>query len=911
MKRLVLTLAISLAFTLGGIAQSVSFDFEDGTLQGWTTLDADGDGHCWEPSIGGMGYNSNGMVMAYSMDYATGDSLTPNEYLVSPRLVLKEDWAVTNFWVCALDEIYCAEHFGVAISTTVNDDPLAFTLLQEWTLTAKDAGNRQGNWYEFTVDLSDYAGQEAYVAIRHHYCSGQSAICVDDIEIDGAIPAAPGSEWFDFSAVCETGQTLYYIITDEEQKTVKVTHPNQPLYPTGFWWEGCEMPQGTLNLPSTVIYEGETYTVTAIDDNAFFECDGLTGTLVIPGSITDVGDHSFYACTGLQAVELQEGVTTIWHRAFQSCSGIASITLPNTVTTIFHEAFSDCSSLTSLYIPASLTTVYASVFTLEPSMESITVDENNPRFYSENNAIITRDDSTLFVGCKTTVIPDYIVAIGENAFNGCGDGGDLVIPNSVRTIGDYAFRYSHFSGALTLSDSLTTIGAFAFANSDFSGSLIIPNSVTNIGTRAFEYCHNLTGELKISESLSTINHAVFSESAFTGTLVIPNSVTSIHNMAFDHCLFSDLDMGNGVTHLYGAAFSDCVNFTGVLRIPASVAHIENYVFRNTRFSEIYSCNPTPPELDQYTFAGYGAVYFYDPNIPIHVPVGSKEVYQNATYWDYFQNFIEDITPREWYYEIQNENGSITYQYMYQAGDTIVQDEPTHILVKINTLYDKGLHEEVTHEYVFERDGKLYWWNKTLEEFTVLYDFSAEEGDEWEIKVGTESLDMHVDAVEYIEYEGRTYRVMRVSDPEGLFSGDIVCGIGHLASFFPERLMGNGDGIRVEGMRCYWSEGELVFKYGDEDCDAIYSEVHGIEEGGPSTGSGTLTIYPNPTDGVLFVETRLIASLPAAYRITNLMGQTIMAGQITAETQQIDVATLPKGMYFITVGDETRKFVVNK
>ena len=169
---------------------------------------------------------------------------------------------------------------------------------------------------------------------------------------------------FDFSAVCETGQTLYYLITDGEQKTVKVTHPNQPLYPTGFWWEGYEMPQGTMSLPPTVIYEGETYTVTAIDDCAFFECDGLTGTLVIPGSITDVGDHSFYACTGLQAVELQEGVTTIWHRAFQSCSGIASITLPNTVTTIFHEAFSDCSSLTSLYIPASLTTVYASVFTL-------------------------------------------------------------------------------------------------------------------------------------------------------------------------------------------------------------------------------------------------------------------------------------------------------------------------------------------------------------------------------------------------------------------------------------------------------------------------------------------------------------------------------------------------------------------
>ena len=268
-------------------------------------------------------------------------------------------------------------------------------------------------------------------------------------------------------------------------------------------------------------------------------------------------------------------------------------------------------------------------------------------------------------------------------------------------------------------------------------------------------------------------------------------------------------------------------------------------------------------------------------------------------------------PREWYYEIQNENGSITYQYLYQAGDTIINDEPTHILVKINTLYDKDLHQDVSHEYVYERDGKLYWWNKTLEEFTVLYDFGAQEGDSWVIKVGTETLTMHVDAVEETEYEGRTYRMLRVSDPEDLFSGNIVCGIGHLTSFFPERLMDNGDGIRVEGMRCYWNEGGLVFKYGDEDCDAVYSEVHGVEEDGPSTGSGDLTVYPNPTNGVLFVQTLHATSLPAeTYRITNLMGQTLLAGQITNENQQINVSSLPQGMYFITIAGETRKFVVN-
>ena len=266
---------------------------------------------------------------------------------------------------------------------------------------------------------------------------------------------------------------------------------------------------------------------------------------------------------------------------------------------------------------------------------------------------------------------------------------------------------------------------------------------------------------------------------------------------------------------------------------------------------------------------------------------------------------------EWYYEIQNEDGSITYQHLEYASDTTVNDKEVKIIIRTNTLYDKGRSEEKTREYIYEDFGKVYWWNETRQDFTLLYDLGAQIGDEWTIWVGTESITMHVDTVEQYEYEGTTYRMLRVSDANGLFSGEILSGIGHLTSFFPERLMTRGEKYRVEGIRCYWREGDLVFKYGDRDCDEVYEQYHfGIEEDGPSTGSGTLTVYPNPTDGVLFVETHGRASLSnQTYRITNLMGQTLMSGQITAETQQIDVSNLPEGMYFISVGDMTRKFVV--
>lgn len=70
------------------------------------------------------------------------------------------------------------------------------------------------------------------------------------------------------------------------------------------------------------------------------------------------------------------------------------------------------------------------------------------------------------------------------------------------------------------------------------------------------------------------------------------------------------------------------------------------------------------------------------------------------------------------------------------------------------------------------------------------------------------------------------------------------------------------------------------------------------------------IYPNPTNGVLFIETRHGASLQnQTYRITNLMGQTLQSGHIAGDHQQLDVSALPVGMYLLTVDGTTQKFIV--
>ena len=110
----------------------------------------------------------------------------------------------------------------------------------------------------------------------------------------------------------------------------------------------------------------------------------------------------------------------------------------------------------------------------------------------------------------------------------------------------------------------------------------------------------------------------------------------------------------------------------------------------------------------------------------------------------------------------------------------------------------------------------------------------------------------------------------------------------------------------------WKNFEKQFQI--KDCDAINDACvsewnQGIDE---PINNAMFAVYPNPASGVVFVRLPQCDNPTTGqteYRITNLMGQTLLQGSINAENQQIDIANLPAGMYFISVDGETVKFVV--
>ena len=171
------------------------YSFSDGTLGVWTTIDADGDGYNWYvPPFEGRDGTEGTLAASQSYDNPTYTALTPDNYLVSPKMALGGS---ITFYAKGQDASYAREHFGVAVSTSGNTDASDFTTIAEWTATE--------DWVEYTVDLSDYAEQEGYVAIRHFGVTDEFMLDVDDItlytstELSGTDTPIEYSEWV-FSA---------------------------------------------------------------------------------------------------------------------------------------------------------------------------------------------------------------------------------------------------------------------------------------------------------------------------------------------------------------------------------------------------------------------------------------------------------------------------------------------------------------------------------------------------------------------------------------------------------------------------------------------------------------------------------------------------------------------------------------
>jgi hypothetical protein len=201
---------------------------------------------------------------------------------------------------------------------------------------------------------------------------------------------------YDFSAV-NNGQTIYYNITSSTSPlTVAVTHGDQKWYSY----------QGNVVVPDTVSYNGNTYTVTAIGDEAFKLCPALT-SITIPHSVTTIRKNAFIMCYHLTSVTIPHSVAVIGESAFEACYGLTSMTVGSSVTTIDKGAFASCRSLTSITIPHSVATIGNGAFAYCTSLTEIHVKTTTPPQIDANTFEEVPADISVYVCGK---VEDYKTA---------------------------------------------------------------------------------------------------------------------------------------------------------------------------------------------------------------------------------------------------------------------------------------------------------------------------------------------------------------------------------------------------------------------------------------------------------------------------------------------------------------------
>ena len=191
----------------------------------------------------------------------------------------------------------------------------------------------------------------------------------------------------------------------------------------------------------------------------------------------------------IQAVTIEDGVSSVGETAFSGCNKMTHVTLPKSVTTIREGAFAGCNKMTHVTLPADA----------------------------------------------------KLDTIGKDAFIRCTALTSISLPKSTTTIEDRAFDSCEALTSVTLpaDGKLQTIGMNAFGGCVKLKSITIPHSVTKIEGSAFTNCAALTSvTLPDNAQFTKIENGVFQYCKALERITLPKSVTMIGGDAFKHCIYN-------------------------------------------------------------------------------------------------------------------------------------------------------------------------------------------------------------------------------------------------------------------------------------------------------------------------------------------------------------------------------------
>ena len=249
---------------------------------------------------------------------------------------------------------------------------------------------------------------------------------------------------YNFSAVCESGQTLYYTILNNQSNRAIVDRGDD-IYISG-----------DVIVPLTVEHNGTVYTVYGIGEHAFIG-DTLLNSIVLSDSIRYIQDGAFFKCSNLRHTSLGANIQSIGNSVFSRCSKLESIDFSDALFSIGDRAFSNC-AFQSISIPNSVVEMGEAVFSNCSSLREIILPD------SLSWGITT----SMFENCtnlQSVELPNFVSEIGSHAFENCSSLESIELSTMIDGIGSYAFSgCSGLTEVNLLFDIEAIVGSSAFYN---------------------------------------------------------------------------------------------------------------------------------------------------------------------------------------------------------------------------------------------------------------------------------------------------------------------------------------------------------------------------------------------------------------------------------------------------------------
>ncbi len=330
---------------------------------------------------------------------------------------------------------------------------------------------------------------------------------------------------------------IYYNITSSSTVEVTYKDKNYNYY------------SGSVSIPSTVTFNGTTYTVTGIGAHAFRQSPNLTA-VSIPSTVTYLGYAAFHQCASLASIYLPNSVNSLGEFCFQNCSALANVRISPSITALPRQCFTYCSALQTVAIPASVTEIGPFAFYQCSALTNVNLARGVKVIYPSAFSYCT--------SLTQVTIPSSVTDIMGNIFNGCSTLQTISV-NSANT------HYRAIDGVL-FSYAADTLIAYPNMHAQVYE---IPSSVVAIRESAFADCNNLTG-VTLPQGLKMIDNNAFVGCTNLPHITFPQSLEYIGYGAFGGCsLLSEVTIPAAVRYVGSSAFSRCSSLSAIDVDPAN------------------------------------------------------------------------------------------------------------------------------------------------------------------------------------------------------------------------------------------------------------------------------------------------------------------------------------------------------